>query len=211
MVDLTDRLALRKPAGSDPFLRADFLYNYDRLDDYPGYFPCTAGTHPTWGADQAGLMILETDTGKILRWTGSAFVTPNVFTKGVAFRVAAGGITVAANTAFTQAMGNFNPGRVCNVMIFATCDVGRNTNAALAAAMDQSIFVDGVVLSSQGHGYSFWPAGAGSITDVRSVPMIGYLASVSAASHSLSIRSACGIGGDSVNLGVHFANVIYLD
>lgn len=33
MVTLTDKLALRKPAGSDPFLRSDFEYNWELIDD----------------------------------------------------------------------------------------------------------------------------------------------------------------------------------
>lgn len=47
--------------------------NLQKLDDVPGYKPCTSGTRPSWGAAQAGMLIVETDTGLIWRWDGTNF------------------------------------------------------------------------------------------------------------------------------------------
>lgn len=67
------RMGLTRPAGSDPFLRQTFVDNMDILDNYPGVRPCTSTTRPTWGAAQAGMLIQETDTGRLVRWTGTAW------------------------------------------------------------------------------------------------------------------------------------------
>ena len=166
-MDLTDRLALRKPAGSDPFLRADFNYNQDRIDDYPGYFPCTSGTRPTWGAAQAGLLIFETDTGKILRWTGTVWETPNVFPKAVLF-TANPGVSVAANTTYTQAMGNFTPPRPCSIWIQGYVNGG-------SAFENHDILVDAV---------SVRPGGTAAR---NAATVMGHATSVTAASHALSL------------------------
>jgi len=67
MSQLTPHLGLKKPDGSDPFLRQDFDDNYDVLDAAPGIYICTSSTHPTtWGDNQVGRGIIEVDTGAIL-------------------------------------------------------------------------------------------------------------------------------------------------
>src|SRR3954454_16834153 len=69
MSQLTPHLGLKKPDGSDPFLRQDFDDNYDVLDAAPGLYICTSSSHPTtWGDAQVGRGIIEVDTGAILYW-----------------------------------------------------------------------------------------------------------------------------------------------
>jgi hypothetical protein len=53
----------------------DFTDAFSVIDGAPGLFICTSGTRPgTWGANQSGRLILETDTTLIWRWTGVAWV-----------------------------------------------------------------------------------------------------------------------------------------
>jgi microcystin-dependent protein len=74
---LTTRLALKRNDGTDPFLRADFTQNWNKLDQYPGTFVCTSGTRPSWGDAQIGLNIWETDTKLEYRWDGADWVLVN--------------------------------------------------------------------------------------------------------------------------------------
>ena len=69
------RLGLAKPLTSDDFDTAELAANWQKVDDHPGIFICTAGTRPgAWGSSHSGMFIFETDTGLIWRWNGSAFV-----------------------------------------------------------------------------------------------------------------------------------------
>lgn len=67
------RLALLKPSTSDPFVTADLAGNLQKIDDTPGYRPCTSSTRPSWTAAQTGMLIVETDTGLIWRWNGTTY------------------------------------------------------------------------------------------------------------------------------------------
>lgn len=69
----TSRLGLTRHTTGDNFKIADYAGNWGRLDEFPGYYPCTSTTRPTWASAQAGMLIVETDTGLIWRWTGSAW------------------------------------------------------------------------------------------------------------------------------------------
>ena len=71
MATYTDKLGLIKPAGTDPFLLTDFNSNTDLIDRAPGVHYCTSSTRPSWGVDEAGRMIVETDTKKMFIWPGS--------------------------------------------------------------------------------------------------------------------------------------------
>lgn len=69
----TTHLGLLKPGLSDPFVTEDIADNLQTLDDHPGYFVCTSTSRPAWGAAQAGMLISETDTLLIWRWSGTAW------------------------------------------------------------------------------------------------------------------------------------------
>lgn len=71
MATTTDKLGLKKPAGTDPFLLTDFNSNTDLIDRAPGVYYCTSSTRPSWSSPQAGRMIVETDTKKMFIWPGS--------------------------------------------------------------------------------------------------------------------------------------------
>lgn len=73
MSTTSQRMGLKIPDGSDPFLRTDFVQNYNTLDSYPGVRICTSTTRPTWGAGQAGMMVMETDTRRNMLWTGTTW------------------------------------------------------------------------------------------------------------------------------------------
>lgn len=69
----SDRLGLLVPARTDQFVTGDIATNLEVLDDHPGYYVCTSTTRPTWGAAQAGMLISETDTRLLWRWTGTGW------------------------------------------------------------------------------------------------------------------------------------------
>lgn len=71
MATYTDKLGLIKPAGTDPFLLSDFNDNTDAIDRAPGVHYCTSSTRPSWGTNEAGRLIVETDTKKMFIWPGS--------------------------------------------------------------------------------------------------------------------------------------------
>jgi hypothetical protein len=72
------QLILNASDGSDPFLLSDFLTNWGILDSSPGVFICTSSTHPSWGTDQAGRLVFETDTLDFLGWNGTTFLNLNL-------------------------------------------------------------------------------------------------------------------------------------
>jgi hypothetical protein len=67
------RLGLNIFSTADQFSTAQYDANWSLLDNYPGLFVCTSTTRPTWGANQAGMRISETDTGLLWTWNGSVF------------------------------------------------------------------------------------------------------------------------------------------
>jgi len=69
----TPRLGLYKPEGGDAFQRTKFLETWDKLDEAPGVHICTSSSRPSWGTDQAGRLIFETDTVRIMRFSGTAW------------------------------------------------------------------------------------------------------------------------------------------
>lgn len=80
----TGHLALLKPSTADPFVTADLASNLQKIDDHPGIRVVTSTTRPAWAAAQAGMFISETDTGNMMRWTGTDWVPAGRFTAKVA-------------------------------------------------------------------------------------------------------------------------------
>lgn len=73
MSTTSQHMGIKIPDGSDPFVRTDFVTNYNTLDKYPGNFICTSTTRPTWGPGQTGMCITETDTRRTMLWTGTTW------------------------------------------------------------------------------------------------------------------------------------------
>ena len=72
----TPKMDLHSWVGSDNFLRTEFNENFNAIDDAPGAYICTfsPNTRPTWTSGQAGRLIFETDTRRLLTWDGTNFV-----------------------------------------------------------------------------------------------------------------------------------------
>lgn len=73
MSTLTTKLGLKIPALSDPFLRQDYEDALTAIDRAPGIHYCTSATRPTWVAGKSDRLIFESDTRRLLYWTGSAW------------------------------------------------------------------------------------------------------------------------------------------
>ena len=73
MATFTPRMQLKRPDGSDPFARQDFVDNYNKIDQAPGRHICTSSSRPSWGPAQAGRTITETDTRAEYFWSGTAW------------------------------------------------------------------------------------------------------------------------------------------
>lgn len=71
---ITPKLKLRSNEGTDPFSRDDFVFNWNLLDAAPGIASGLSSGRPSWDASQVGRAFLETDTQRIVIWTGSAWV-----------------------------------------------------------------------------------------------------------------------------------------
>jgi microcystin-dependent protein len=67
------RLGLALPSQPDDFSTQDLRDNWSKIDAAPGTHICTSTTRPTWGVNQAGRQIFETNTGVTRSWTGAAW------------------------------------------------------------------------------------------------------------------------------------------
>jgi hypothetical protein len=103
MATTTDKLGLKKPAGTDPFLLTDFNSNTDLIDRAPGVYYCTSTTRPSWSSPQAGRMILETDTKKMFIWPGSGSFVEVVNSGAAVANSIANAAQSAASTAQSRA------------------------------------------------------------------------------------------------------------
>lgn len=113
-------LGLTRPAGTDPFLRATIVDDLDILDQYPGVFPCLSTARPTWGPDQAGMLISETDTGLLRRWDGTAWGVPENSVRSQRLSLSLS-TTLSNNATATYTLGNILTMRPCviNVLVLA--------------------------------------------------------------------------------------------
>lgn len=78
MSTTSTHLSLVVPTTSDHFSTATLAANWGKIDAAPGLTICTSSTRPgSWGASQAGMFIIETNTGLIYRWDGSGWLRQN--------------------------------------------------------------------------------------------------------------------------------------
>lgn len=128
MSTTTPKLGLKKPDGTDPFLRQDFADNYDKLDANPGVYICDSTTKPVWGASQAGRLIWLTDYKQLQFWDGTTWndertATP-MFAGGAVFDA-----TIGKNATPIYNIINFTTPRPCTLAIFMNCTVSCAGNA----------------------------------------------------------------------------------
>lgn len=75
MTTTTAKLGLSVWTTGDAFHIADYTANFNALDAKPGIHICTSTTRPaTWGANQTGMFIFETDTALVWRWSGTTWL-----------------------------------------------------------------------------------------------------------------------------------------
>lgn len=179
------RLSLKRNDGADPFLRQDFIDNWDKIDLAPGVHICTSGSRPTWGADEAGRQIWETDMRRNVGWTGSTWIeelsVAAAWTRSLSVNA-----TVSNNTTANYTVGTITstcPGNIlihCNVRLGCTPS---STQSAYAL-----VLVDGVDRSVGGLGASFtqwldtnavYPS-----ADHRTIPIIA-TANIASGTHTI--------------------------
>lgn len=191
MSTTSQRMGLKIPDGSDPFLRTDFVQNYNTLDSYPGVRICTSTTRPAWGAGQAGMLILETDTRRNMMWTGTTWremlYGPAVWWGSTRPQVMAG-----ANTVLTYTVGTFTVNRPGTLLGMLTTEMAlsdRGWNACNVRCM-----LDGVDANiDTGFGGEFIASTLpntstfGTNKSVTTVPSLG-IRNISAGTHSIGLR-----------------------
>ncbi len=198
MSTLTPRLQLKRPDGSDPFLRADIIDALNKLDATPGHHICTSTSRPNWGVAQAGRAIRETDTRTEWEWSGTAWLPLLTATSGWLLGASpntfqAGGSTV------THSLGSITTTRpgtlLLNIATAASClDTAHSYYSATA-------LVGGVpVGDTYGIGYVQWTGSNnnGSNYDVRTLHTTAYRA-VMPGTHSIGLRTVVSSGGLSVS------------
>jgi hypothetical protein len=140
MSTVSQRMGIKIPDGSDPFDRNDFVQNYNTLDKFPGVFVCTSTTRPTWGAGQAGMMIMESDTRRNMMWTGTTWremlTGPAVWWGSMRPQV-----LVGSSTQLTYTVGTFTVNRPGSLLGLTTTEYSLPTRARIGA--NTRVIIDG--------------------------------------------------------------------
>lgn len=188
----SQHLGLKIPDGSDPFLRTDFVQNYNTLDKFPGVWICTSTTRPSWGAAQAGMCIMETDTRRQMLWTGTTW-REMLYGPAVWYGSTRPGITIGANSTVTYVVGTFTVNRPGSLFGIATTEhslpnrayVGATTRLQIdgADANFDGPNANGEYVQTDFPNTSTFGAGHWSVT----IPSIG-VRNISAGTHSIGIR-----------------------
>ncbi len=182
---------LKIPDGSDPFLRTDFVQNFQTLDQYTGDWICTSTTRPVWGAGQAGMKIIETDTRRTLMWTGTTF-REMLYGPAVWWGALRPNAVVNHSTVVNYTVGTFTVNRPGSLLTVATTEYNLTTRGFMGATT--RILIDGAVAALDTTMAEFvatdWPnnstfgTGAWSVT----IPTLG-IRNISAGTHSVGIQA----------------------
>ena len=121
MSTLSQHMGLKIPDGSDPFLRTDFVQNYNTQDKYPGNWICTSTTRPNWGAGQAGMCITETDTRRTMLWTGTTW-REKLYGPAVWYGSMRPQVIIGGGTMVTYVVGTFTVNRPGSLFGIATTE-----------------------------------------------------------------------------------------
>ena len=204
-LDASPHLSLKRNSGEDPFLRTDFVSNWDKIDLAPGIHICTYGTRPTWGPAQAGRTILETDTGRELVWTVTGgvgtwreqVVAPAIWYFGKTY-------PSGRNGTWYEIMGNVVLKRPSAIMTINSVRCGAAANKSPSVYFhpfiagnpcDLPTNRDGALLS-----WDATNASSANVMDQRSTTFYGLSPVLPAGTHEIKIQGAT-IGTDTISMG----------
>lgn len=191
MSTTSQHMGMKIPDGSDPFLRTDFVQNWNTLDQYPGVWICTSTTRPAWGAAQAGMMILETDTRRTLMWSGTTF-KEMLYGPAVWWGASRPNATINQATVVPFTVGTFTVNRPGTLAAFATVEYNLTTRGYMGVT--SRILIDGAVAAFDNTIAEFvatgWPDNStmGTGTWSTTVPVLG-VRNISAGTHSIGLQS----------------------
>lgn len=188
MATFSPRLQLKRNDGSDPFLRQDFVDNWNKIDDAPGVYPCTSTSRPNWGAAQAGRRIIETNTRAEYLWTGSAWQpilgAPSAWLFG-----ASPGTWLSANSGSLYTLGTLTTSRPGSLLIEADMVVGSIDVAP--QVVTGTIYLNGAVVTNAVSGFKQWTgANNNSSYNVYDTMNAKAMKAVGAGTHTVGIRIA---------------------
>lgn len=192
----TKKLNLINNTGSDPFLLSDFANNWAAIDASPGVYVCTSKTRPTWGTNQAGRTIVETDTFRQLIWNGGNWqeplVAPGVWQFETAPSLNIGGNGV--NTSWT--LGSVSVKRACQLITWTSVVASRGLDNTQAANINLAGRIDGTNSNMSGAytGMLQWSTQqyfSNSWTDYKSATMFGYRR-VTPGTHTIGVAATTG-------------------
>lgn len=150
MSTTSPRMGIKIPDGSDPFLRTDFVQNWDTIDNYPGAYICTSVTRPSWTSAQAGMCIAETDTRRFLMWNGTSFhemlTGPAVWWGSLR-----SGVQIGNRTSLTFIVGTFTVNRPGTIFGITTTEIGLPGNGYIDGNI--RVLIDGANANFDGPFY----------------------------------------------------------
>lgn len=191
MSDRNNRLKLWKWVGTDPFLRSQFNDNWDQLIANPGYYPCTSTTRPAWAAAQSGMIIAETDTRRLLQWTGTQFVPFNQYT--TSFR---GGIrpnlSLGKNAQTTQTVLSVTVPRACTINVISACRWSCGADDIQSTYFWN--YIDGTSADTFGGWVLFGATGSSTASNENTTATVVGSRAVSAGTHTIQIHAVIGTG-----------------
>lgn len=202
MSTTSQHMGLKIPDGSDPFLRDDFVNNYNTLDEYPGNWICTSTTRPSWGTAQAGMCIIETDTRRTMLWTGTTF-KEMLYGPAVWWGALRPNATLSRATTVSFTLGTFTVNRPGTLVAFATTEYALQVYGLFGVTT--RILIDGAVASFDTSISEFtstnnpWPSGPvfTTNTNTSTEPTLG-VRNISAGTHSIGIQATGSTSADEI-------------
>lgn len=191
MSSFSTKLLLKRNDGSDPFLRQDFVDNWNKLDAAPGAYICDSTTRPTWTSAQSGRAIYETDTQRTVWWSGTAWLEP--LSAPVVYNVnSAPNSSVAHGATATFTLGTVTLKRICQLTVIYEVILGNLDSVAQSATLTPWIDNASALLGQQG--IYDWDGGNnnGLGTNYVSVGCLGSLANASVGAHTIGMRLVVG-------------------
>lgn len=214
MSTLSQHLGMTLNADSDPFQRTDIVGNFSILDQYPGAFICTSSSRPTWGANQAGQMILETDTRRIIHWNGSGWHEIQATAPGWYGSISPAA-TISGGNTVTYNIFSLTATRPGTLVVWIQSNIHTVSNRALGfGTVPQIDGANSALFGGSTQAYQQAPAsqaGTGLFNDYRVTTCMGIRA-VSAGTHTvgcvISVPSGVPASAGQINNVAAFAQLV---